>query len=239
MDGAGSRTQLPSLVLAAGVLLLLMFGTALLAGIPSPAIGAIVAIAIVPLLGFRELAVLWRRDRFEFAVGAVCFLLTLFMGAIAGILVAFVLSLVNLARRAASPAVDVLAANDDPAESLLDDAPAGTLTAPGILVIRLAAPLFFANADVFTQAVKNAIRAAPAGSVRHVVIDIEAVTDADVTAAESFQVLKNWLDTHSGALSFSRMRPAIGKRLRHLGIVTDERVYATNRAAVMALAKCA
>ena len=51
MDQAGSRTQLPSLVLAAGTLLLLLFGTALLADIPSPAIGAIVAVAILPLLG--------------------------------------------------------------------------------------------------------------------------------------------------------------------------------------------
>ena len=48
MDQAGSRTQLPSLVLAAGTLLLLLFGTALLADIPSPAIGAIVAVAILP-----------------------------------------------------------------------------------------------------------------------------------------------------------------------------------------------
>ena len=42
MDQAGSRTQLPSLVTAAGTLLLLIFGTALLEDIPSPAIGAIV-----------------------------------------------------------------------------------------------------------------------------------------------------------------------------------------------------
>ena len=70
MDQAGSRTQLPSLVLAVGTLLLLLFGTALLADIPSPAIGAIVGVAILPLLGIREFAALWRLDRFEFAIGA-------------------------------------------------------------------------------------------------------------------------------------------------------------------------
>ena len=42
MDSAGSRTQLPSIVLAVDTLLLLLFGTALLADIPSPAVGAIV-----------------------------------------------------------------------------------------------------------------------------------------------------------------------------------------------------
>ena len=42
MDQAGSRTQLPLLVMAAGALVLLVFGADLLADIPSPAIGAIV-----------------------------------------------------------------------------------------------------------------------------------------------------------------------------------------------------
>ena len=65
-EQAGSRTQLPSLVLAVGTLLLLLIGTALLADIPSPAIGAIVAVAILPLLGIREFIALWKLDRFEF-----------------------------------------------------------------------------------------------------------------------------------------------------------------------------
>lgn len=114
MDQAGSRTQLPSLVLAAGTVLLLLFGTALLAEIPSPAIGAIVGVAVVPLLGVSEFRGLWRLSRFEFWIAAVCLLVTVLVGAIAGIVVAFVLALVNLVRRAANPAIDVLAENDDP-----------------------------------------------------------------------------------------------------------------------------
>ncbi|HEY6801851.1 MAG TPA: solute carrier family 23 protein, partial [Agromyces sp.] len=158
MDQAGSRTQLPSLVLAVGTLLLLLFGTALLADIPSPAIGAIVGVAILPLLGIRDFVALWRWDRFEFVIGAVCFLVTLFVGSIPGILVAFVLALVNLAKRAANPAIDVLASTGEPTDSLLADAPRGAVTAPGVIVVRLAAPLFFANGSVFTDAVKRAIK---------------------------------------------------------------------------------
>ncbi|MGO7983852.1 hypothetical protein ACC691_39095, partial [Rhizobium johnstonii] len=89
---------------------------------------AIVAVAIIPLLGIRDFIAIWRFDRFEFLVGAVCFLTTLFVGSIAGIVVAFVLALINLAKRAANPSIDVLAANDNPADSLLDDAPTGATT---------------------------------------------------------------------------------------------------------------
>jgi SulP family sulfate permease len=235
MDQVGSRTQLPSLVLAAGTLLLLLFGTSLLADIPSPAIGAIVAVAILPLLGIREFIALWKLDRFEFAIGAVCFLVTLFIGAIPGILVAFVLALINLAQRAANPAIDVLATNDSPSDSLLDEAPAGAVTAPGIIVIRLAAPLFFANGAVFTQAVQRAVVAAPAGTVHSLVVDMEAVTDIDVTGAEAFTALKKWLAEHDIVLAFSRVRPAARDRLATFGLLAGEQVFPTNRAAIEAL----
>lgn len=239
MDQAGSRTQLPSLVLAVGTLLLLLFGTALLADIPSPAIGAIVAVAILPLLGIREFIALWRLDRFEFLVGATCFLVTLFVGAIPGILVSFVLALINLAKRAANPAIDVLASTGEPTESLLEEAPSGAVTAPEVVVIRLAAPLFFANSSVFADAVKRAVRNADAaghGPVRHVVVDMEAVTDIDVTGAESLDTLLAWLVKEQIDVGFSRVRPGARERLVGLGLLGDRPVYETNRAAIAALA---
>lgn len=235
MDQAGSRTQLPSLVLAVGTLLLLLFGTELLADIPSPVIGAIVGVAVVPLLGIREFRELWKADRFEFLIGAVCFLVTLFVGSIPGILVAFVLALINIAKRAANPAIDVLEASDAPGESLLEDAPAGTVTAPGIIVIRMAAPLFFANGAVFTTAAKDAVTAAGDGVVKHLVIDMEAVTDIDVTGAESFSALKTWLADQSITLGFSRVRPKTRQRLAQLDLLDDEKIYVTNRAAIVDL----
>jgi len=235
MDSAGSRTQLPSVVLAVGTLLLLLFGTALLADIPSPAIGAVVGVAVLPLLGIKEFRRLWRQDRFEFAVGAVCFLVTLFVGAIPGIVVAFVLALINLAKRAASPAIDVLESDGDPKQSLLDEATAGESTAPGIVVIRLAAPLFFANGSVFTTAVKKAVTEA-SDPVHHVVIDLEAVSDVDVTGAEAFESLEAWLQSEGVTLAFSRARPETRDRMQKLGLLADQTFYATNRAAVLALA---
>ncbi|MGN6220828.1 MAG: SulP family inorganic anion transporter [Microbacterium sp.] len=235
MDSAGSRTQLPPIVLAVGTLLLLLFGTSLLADIPSPAIGAVVGVAVLPLLGIKEFRLLWKQDRFEFTIGAVCFLVTLFVGAIPGIVVAFVLALINLAKRAANPAIDVLESDGDPKQSLLDEATAGGTTAPGLIVVRLAAPLFFANGTVFSSAVKKAVTAA-SDPVHHVVIDLEAVTDVDVTGAEAFAELEEWLSSNGVSLAFSRARPRTTARLQQLGLLSDQTFYDTNRAAVLALA---
>ncbi|MDL9981308.1 SulP family inorganic anion transporter [Microbacterium sp. ASV49] len=239
MDQSGSRTQLPSIVLAVGTLLLLVFGTALLADIPNPAIGAIIGVAIIPLLGIREFIDMWRKDRNEFLIGAVCFATTLFVGSIAGILVAFVLALVNLAQRASRPAIDVLADGGEGEASLLEDAPQGTVTAPGVIVIRLAAPLFFANASVFTTATKNAIIAAGVDSVHDLVMDMEAVTDVDITGAEAFENFSQWLEENHVRLSFSRVRPQSAERLKKLGILHDQKIYPTNREAVEAVSSAA
>ncbi|MGJ4845935.1 SulP family inorganic anion transporter [Leifsonia sp. Le1] len=233
MDQAGSRTQLPTIVTAIGTLALLIFGTALLEHIPSPAIGAIVAVAVVPLLGIADFAALWRQDRFEFAIGAVCFLVTLFVGSIAGIVVAFVLAVINVTRRAANPAIDTLAADGDPQSSLLDTAQPGEPTAPGVVVVRLAAPLFFANSVTFGQAVQRAVTSAD--GVRHVVLDLEAVTDVDVTGAEGFRSVHEWLTDRHVDLGLSRMRPGLRDRMQHLGLLDGVTVYDTNRDALARL----
>ncbi|MFE4196701.1 SulP family inorganic anion transporter [Paenarthrobacter sp. NPDC056912] len=236
MDQSGSRTQLPTLVAATGTFLLLLFGTALLEHIPSPAIGAVVGVAILPLLGVRDFGMLWKRDHFEFAIGAACFIATLFIGAIPGILISFVLALINLAKRAANPPIDVLASDGSPQSSLVDTAQVGATTAPGVLVLRIAAPLFFANSAFFADTVKQTIADVRADEVKHLILDLEAVTDVDVTAAETFESLKLWLDDHHITLSFSRARPGIIDRMRGLGILANEAVHPTNRAALDAVA---
>lgn len=237
MDQAGSRTQLPSLVVVAITLLLLVFGTGLLASIPSPAIGAIVAMAVAPLVGIARFRAVWRLDRFECGIAAACFAVTLLVGSIAGIGVAFILALINIVRRAAHPRIDVLAVPDagspggGPDETRLV-ATDRAESAPGVVVIRVAAPLFFANADVFARAVKTAIDGA-VPQVRHLVVDMEAVTDIDVTAADGFVRLREWLARRGVEVSFSRLRVEDRPRLERLSVVQPEdRVFPTSRAAL-------
>jgi SulP family sulfate permease len=241
MDQAGSRTQLPSIVAAALALLLLVFGTAVLEDIPSPAIGAVVAVAVFPLLGIPELRELWGLDRFEFGVGAACFLGTLLLGPIPGVFIAFVIALVNLARRAASPAVDVLGAEAD-ADQALGPLPTGsTMTAPGLIVMRFAAPIFFANVSLLDESIRAAVEAAqtapPEGGtpLGHLVLDMEGVTDLDVTGAEGFGECRTWLASRGVQLHFSRVRPPVAALLSHYGLDTGTTTFGTNRAAIEAL----
>ena len=228
MDTAGSRTQFPSIILAAGTLLLLLFGTEMLADIPSPAIGAIVAVAVFKLIGLVDFGELWEQSKAEFAIGALCFGGVLLIGPIGGIVLAFVLSLINLARRAANPAVDILAGSDDPTVSLLDGADDVEETSPGLIVMRFAAPIFFANSTVLAERVRTAVESAP-HPVTEFVLDLEAVTDIDVTGADTLTGLKDWLHGRSIELGYSRVRPYLRERLARFGLLESARIYPTNR----------
>ncbi|HLS46690.1 MAG TPA: SulP family inorganic anion transporter [Ornithinicoccus sp.] len=233
MDQAGSRTQLPSLVLATGSLLLLMFGTALLSDIPSPAIGAIVAVAVARLIGIGELSDLWRLSRFEFGVAVSCLLGVLVLGPIRGILLAFVLSLINLTRRAASPPIDILHGEDDPQVSLQQGTEAGE-TAPGVIVVRFAAPIFFANSGALSNSVRTMVGSAP-HPVRAFVFDLEAVTDVDVTGADAMRSTLEWLHDQEISVGYTRVRPELRSRLEHFDLVQDVREFPTSRAALTSL----
>lgn len=244
MDQAGSRTQLPTIVAAVGTLLLVMFGTALLEHIPSPAIGAIVAVAVVPLLGIADFARLWREQKFEFAIGAVCFLGAILLGPIAGILVAFFLSLINLAKRAANPPVDVLTIDDDPADPAAHGGRAATaadagavLTAPGIVVLRFAAPLFFANSALFTEKVTAVLAAAVPQGAQHLVLDCEAITDIDVTGANSFREALTIARAAGVTVHLSRARRPFRQQLERFGLLSSIDVFPSNRAAVAQLSE--
>jgi SulP family sulfate permease len=239
LDQAGSRTQLPSIVTAAGTLLLVLFGTALLEHIPNPAIGAIVAVAVFPLLGIQEFRRLWTQDRGEFTVGAACFLGAVFLGPIAGIAVAFILSLIVLASRAANPPVDVLSRTGIETGTLTPIGDEERVTAPGLVILRFAAPVFFANSTELGDQSRRAVRAGGEGAtaVQHLVLDLEAVTDVDVTGAENLESLIGWLHDRGVSLSYSRARPEILARLDHLGLLEAATLYPTNRAAIEALTR--
>lgn len=236
MDQIGSRTQLPTIVAAVGTLLLVMFGTALLEQIPSPAIGAIVAVAVLPLLGISDLVRLWKQRPFEFLIGAVCFLGAILLGPIWGILIAFILSLINLARRAANPVVEVL--TEPAADRGLSPSPVTgeSFVAPGILVVRFTAPLFFANAAVFADRIGAAITEGKALGLRHLILDLEGVTDVDVTGGNALREALAVADTQAVSVHLSRARAEVISDLAELGI-TGLTTFPANRDAIDQLSR--
>lgn len=149
-------------------------------------------------------------------------------------MLAFVLSLINLLRKAAHPAVDVLQGSDDPHLSLTTSDDTIGETVPGVIAMRFAAPIFFGNAATLSDAIRTAVRDAP-NPVSAFILDMEGVTDVDVTGAEALAKELQWLQGNGITFAYSRVRPQLRANLERMHLFGGHHVFETNRAAVAAL----
>ena len=177
MDASGARSQLPSLVAAVTIAVVLLFFTDLLAFLPNAALAGIVANAVLSLIEVHELRELWHMRRSEFWIAAVCLLSVLALGPLRAVAIAFLLSTIDVIRRAASPETSALMEAPDGSHFVpLDAGQASGL--PGLVVYRFGAPLYFANATRFLDDVERLATQGPV-PVRWFVLDAEAMVDVD------------------------------------------------------------
>jgi MFS superfamily sulfate permease-like transporter len=106
---------------------------------------------------------------------------------------------------------------------------------PGIIVFRWEAPLFFANANMFRQEIRRLVRTeGPAW----VVLQCEAVTDIDVTAAEMLKELDDELNAAGIHMAFAEMRQRIQDLVLRYGLLETldrDHFYPTLDAALAAI----
>ena len=98
MDSAGARSQLPSVVAAGTIALVMLFFTDILAFLPNAALAGIVANAVLSLIEVGELRELYRIRRTEFAIAIVCLLSVLVLGPLKAVMIAFLLSTIDVIR---------------------------------------------------------------------------------------------------------------------------------------------
>ena len=108
MDASGARSQLPSLVAAVTIAVVLLFFTDLLAFLPNAALAGIVANAVLSLIEVHELREFWHMRRSEFWIAAACLMGVLALGPLRAVLIAFLLSLIDVIRRASRPETSTL-----------------------------------------------------------------------------------------------------------------------------------
>ncbi|MEV0618247.1 SulP family inorganic anion transporter [Nonomuraea sp. NPDC050404] len=219
MDSISSRSQIPSAVCAVVVAVLLAFFSGLLAYLPNTALAGIVAVAVIKLVDVRRLRELWALRRSEFWIAAVCLLSVPVLGSLTAVVIAFLLSAVDVVRRAARPSTATLTPGEH--GRYVSGEPQGDL-----VVYRFESQLFFANADTF----KNEIEALAGHGVRHIVLDAEAISDVDTTGAEALRQVTDLLRERGVSFSISRATARVRGLLVHYGL-TGLTFHESNEAA--------
>jgi SulP family sulfate permease len=215
-----------------------LFLTPLLAPLPTVALAAIIIVSAAALIDVQSFIVLRRMRRMEFWLAVVTLLGVLTVGVLQGILVAVTLSLVSVLYRIARPHDAVLDDVNDAGGTVYREAVAGEtpLAEPGLLVYRFDAPLVFANAAYFTTRVEELIARAGPG-LRCVILDAEAISDFDATAADTLATLDGNLERDGVELWIARANEPLVQLLGVTGLtarIGPGHIFPSVRAAVVA-----
>jgi SulP family sulfate permease len=237
-DQMGGKSQWVSLIAAALTIVFLLFFTPLLAPLPTVALGAVIIVASLGLIDIAAFRFLRQVRPAEFWLAVVTALGVLTVGVLQGILVAVMLSLIYVLYRISRPhdalLDDVDAAGGTVYRGVADKETA--LTEPGLIVYRFDAPLVFANAAFFTERLEGLIADAGPG-LKCVILDAEAISDFDSTAAEALQNLDAELERSGTDLWIARANGPLRELLQVTGLMERlgaQRIYPSVRAAVVA-----
>jgi sulfate permease, SulP family len=204
VESSGGQSQLAQVSTAACVALVLLFLTKPLQYLPRCVLGAIVFFIAVRLIDLRGMRTIRRESPGEYRLAWITAATVVLLGVEQGILLAMVLSLLRIVRHSYQPhtAVLVLKAGVEPLQPV-PPIP-GTFTEPGLVLYRFGAALFYANAGRFSDQIRSLVGPAPS-AVRWLVVDAEAITNIDFTAARAVGELHQDLVRSGVVLGFARV----------------------------------
>jgi MFS superfamily sulfate permease-like transporter len=185
---------------------------------PPPFLAAVVIAASISLFDVAELRRLYRVRTTEFALAVACALGVMFIGVLQGIVVAVVLSMAYIFKRAWAPYSTVLGKDPDvPGWHDTQRYPAAEQI-PGLIVVRWSAPLFFANANQFRDRIRELVKAADTPP-RWVLVAAEPITDIDTTAGAMLLDLDLELNAQGIHLAFAELHSAVRDSIVRYGLL--------------------
>ena len=234
-EQAGAKSQLSGLVGAGAVIVLLVALSSLLADLPQSALAAVVIAAAVSLVDVSALRRYARIRPSSLALSLVTSAGVIVFGVLEGIALAVALAVLLFFRRSWWPHGTIVGRIEGtPGWHSVDRHPEAT-EFPDIVVFRWEAPLFFANAGAFRDEVRELVRER---RPQWVVLQCEAITDVDVTAAEVLEQLDRELNAEGVHLAFAELRSRLQDLVFRYGLfetLDRDHFYPTVTAAVRAI----
>ena len=217
LDGQKGRTQLANLTMSATVLIVVLVATAVLDDMPKAVLAAIVFLIGVDLIDLVGLRLLARRRWSEFLIAAITCVVVFTVGVEQAIILAVILSVLDLVRRQYSPR-DFIIRPDGRGGVVYEKAVTGRESLPGLIIYRYDAQLFYANANRFVDDAESIIEATP-DPVRWFVLDAGSIDDVDYSAGISLGRLLDYLTSRNVTFGLARLDESLSTTLAMYGLL--------------------
>jgi len=234
-EGAGARTQVSNLVAWVATIVTLLFLTPLFAPLPEAVLAALIIHAVWHIVASRKLARLRREAPVEVWFGVLALAGVLLFDVLEGMLIGLFASLIFVVYRSSRPHVSLLGRipGAPGAYSDMGRHPENT-PVPGVLIVRVDAPLYYANA----LTVRNQVKAMIAGAAprpRAVIFDDSAQDELDLTTAHVVKGLLKELHEKGIEVLFAGVHAPMREGARATGLIEsigEDCVFPTVEAAV-------
>ena len=183
---AGAQTTIASLISALVLALVVSFLTPLFYYLPHAALGAIIIMAVLPLIDIDSLRNCWRFNRADAMTLLTTVFAVLALGVELGIISGIAISIALLLYRASQPHIAIVGRVGD-SEHFRNEKRHEVTTAENTLALRIDESLYFAN----TRYVESYVLAQSANrpELRHIVLICTAVNFIDASAVETLESL--------------------------------------------------
>jgi MFS superfamily sulfate permease-like transporter len=203
VESAGGQSQIAQLTTAGLVGVVLLFLTKPLQYLPQCVLGTLVFMVAIRLIDLRGLLNMRRESPGEYALALTAAAVVVAAGVEQGILLAMAMSLLRIVRHSYRPHTGVIIQDSNKSWKVIP-ATRGVTTEPGLVLYSFGAALFYANANRFSEEILSLVGPAPS-DVLWLIVDAEAITNVDYSAARVVHDLDKILANTGVLLGFARL----------------------------------
>uniref|UniRef100_A0A8C6XUZ3 Solute carrier family 26 member 5 n=1 Tax=Naja naja TaxID=35670 RepID=A0A8C6XUZ3_NAJNA len=155
-EGTGGKTQIAGTLSSIMVFLVIIAIGYLFAPLPQTVLAAIVMVNLKGMFKqFGDIVHLWRTSKIELAIWIVAFLASVFLGLDYGLLTSITFAVITIVYRTQSPQYRILGPINNSDIYCDVELYEEVKEYPGIKIFQANAPLYFANSELFTSALKR------------------------------------------------------------------------------------
>jgi SulP family sulfate permease len=234
-EGAGARSQVTNLVSWIVTVVTVLFLTPLFASLPEAVLAALIIHAVWHLIASRKLKQIRLVSRTEFWLGVITFWSVILIDVLQGMIIGLISALLFVIYKSSRPHVASLGHVPGVPGAYSDIARhPENIPVPGVLIVRLDGPIYYANALTVRDQIKTMVEETKT-RLRALLIDAGAQDQLDLTSAEVLKGLVKELhgkdiavyvaDVHAPVLEFSQ-------RTELIELIGEDRIFPTVDAAV-------
>lgn len=231
---AGAQSPLSSIITSIVIAFTLLFLTPFFYYLPTTSLAAVVIMAVLGLIDYKEASYLYKVKRTDFISLCFTFVATLSLGIEKGILLSIVVSLVLIIKRTTNPHYAILGRLPRTKIYRNIERYPEAITLLGLIIVRVDASLYFANISFLKELITKIV-ADYKYHLSAIVFDASSLNDVDASADRALQEIAAHLKEKGIELYFTNVKGPVRDMFKRSGfyeVLTPQHFFFRNQDAV-------